>query len=162
MAKNPTTGLDITNNADGAQISGGTTARILKWLGAAVTLTGSGTNVYTFPAATDTLAGLGTAQTFTATQTVADLKLGTAGNGLYVKEGTNATMGTATLASGTATVSTTKVTANSRIFLTIQGGTLTNVGFLYVSARTAGTSFVVTSSNASDAATIAWLIVEPA
>lgn len=75
MAKNPTTGLDITNNADGAQISGGTVARILKWIGAGITLTGSGTNVYTFPASTDTLAGLGTAQTFTAIQTMSSRHL---------------------------------------------------------------------------------------
>lgn len=88
-------------------------------------------------------------------------KLGVAGNGIKIKEGTNATMGSAVLVGGTVTVSTTKVTASSRIFLTnnANGGT---VGIIYVSARTAGTSFVITSSNALDTSTIAWLIMEPA
>lgn len=91
-----------------------------------------------------------------------DIKAGVVGKGLYVKEGTNATMGTATLSSGTVTVSTTKVTANSRIFITINGGTLTNVGSTYISARTAGTSFVISSTNILDASNVAWIIVEPA
>lgn len=90
-----------------------------------------------------------------------DVKLNTAGNGLYVKEGTNATMGIATLVAGTVTVNTTKVTANSRIFLTIDGGTLTNVGATYVSARTAGTSFTISSTNVLDASNVAWIIIEP-
>jgi hypothetical protein len=82
------------------------------------------------------------------------------GGGLLVTEGTNATMGTATLVGGAATVSTTKVTASSRIFLTSQanGGT---PGFLRVTARTAATSFVVTSSSSSDTSTVAWIIIEP-
>lgn len=90
-----------------------------------------------------------------------DIKLNVAGNGFYVKEGTNATMGVATLVAGTVTVNTTKVTANSRIFLTGQsdGGT---VGFQRVSARTAGTSFTITSSSGSDTSTVAWVLLEPA
>ena len=89
-----------------------------------------------------------------------DLKLITAGSGLRVKEGTNAKMGTATLVAGTVTVNTTVVTATSRILLTTQtpGGT---VGSPYVSARVAGTSFTITSTNAADTSTVAWLIVEP-
>jgi hypothetical protein len=92
---------------------------------------------------------------------VGSVKLSTVGSGLFVKEGTNATMGTATLSGGTATVNTTAVTANSRIFLTIQapGGT---VGAVYVSSRTASTSFVITSTSGSDASVVAWLIIEPA
>jgi hypothetical protein len=82
------------------------------------------------------------------------------GSGLFIKEGTNATMGSATLVAGAVTVSTTKVTANSRIFLTsnTDGGT---PGWVRVSARTAGTSFTITSSSGSDTSTIAWIIVEP-
>ena len=89
-----------------------------------------------------------------------DLKLGTAGNGLYVKEGTNATMGTATMVGGTVVVNTTKVTANSRIFLAnnTNGGTL---GSLSISARTAGTSFTISSTNVLDTSTVAWIIFEP-
>lgn len=90
-----------------------------------------------------------------------DLKLTTAGSGIYIKEGVNATSGAATLVGGTVVVSTTKVTANSRIYLTTQntGGT---PGFLRVSARTAGTSFTILSSNVLDTSLIAWLIIEPA
>lgn len=86
--------------------------------------------------------------------------LQTVGTGISIKEGTNAKMGTAILVAGTLVVSTTAVTATSRIFLTsnIDGGT---PGFLRVSARTAGTSFTITSSNAADTSTIAWLIYEP-
>lgn len=85
-----------------------------------------------------------------------------AGNGILIKEGTNATMGTATLSAGTVTVNTTAVTANSRIFLTVNGGTLTNVGSTYISARTAGTSFAISSTNVLDASQVAWIIIEPA
>ncbi len=90
-----------------------------------------------------------------------DLKLLTAGNGLYVKEGSNATMGVSTLVGGTVVVSTTKVTANSRIFLTGQGGNITNLGSYSVTARTAGTSFTITSSNVLDTNTVSWIIIEP-
>lgn len=91
-----------------------------------------------------------------------NVSLATSGNGFYIKEGSNATMGTATLVGGTVVVNTTKVTASSRIFLETQGGTITNIGTLYVSARTAGTSFTVSSSNVLDASTVAWIIMEPA
>lgn len=86
---------------------------------------------------------------------------GTAGGGLRIKEGANAMMGTATLVGGTVTVPTTKVTANSRVFLTAQntGGT---PGALRVSGRSAGTSFTVTSTSGSDTSAVAWMIVEPA
>lgn len=82
-------------------------------------------------------------------------------SGYKTGEGTNKTMGKSTLVGGTVTVSTTKVTANSRIFLTSQadGGT---VGFLRVSTRTAGTSFVITSSSVLDTSDVAWQIFEPA
>lgn len=68
--------------------------------------------------------------------------------------------GTAALTAGAVTVSTTAVTANTRIQLTSQadGGT---PGFLRVSARTAGVSFTITSSNAADTSTVAWLLTEP-
>jgi hypothetical protein len=90
-----------------------------------------------------------------------DVKVNVVGNGIYVKEGSNATMGRATLVAGTVTVSTTKVTAVSEIFFAnnVPGGT---VGLVRVSARTAGTSFVLTSSSAADTSTYAWLIMEPA
>ncbi len=78
-----------------------------------------------------------------------------------VESGSAPTMGIATLSSGTNTVSTTAVTANSRIFLSIDGGTLTNIGTTYISARTAGTSFTISSSNVLDASNVAWILIEP-
>jgi len=79
---------------------------------------------------------------------------------LRVREGSNLNMGAAALTAGSATVNTTQVTANSRIFLTSQadGGT---PGWVRVSARVAGTSFTITSSSGSDTSTIGWLLVEP-
>lgn len=84
----------------------------------------------------------------------------TAGFGLQVKEGSNCKQGTAALVAGTVTVANTSVTANSRILLTTQtpGGT---AGFLVVSARVAGTSFTILSSNAADTSTVAYEIFEP-
>ncbi len=89
-----------------------------------------------------------------------DMGIMTLGKGFRVKEGANAKQGTAVLVAGTVTVANTSVTANSRIFLTsqIDGGT---VGFLRVSARTAGTSFVITSSVGLDTSTVAYQIFEP-
>lgn len=85
----------------------------------------------------------------------------TAGKGFQVAEGSNCKQGTAVLAAGTVVVANTSVTANSRIFLTTQapGGT---VGAPYVSARTAGTSFTITSTSNTDTSTVAYLIMEPA
>lgn len=85
--------------------------------------------------------------------------ISTIGKGLQVKTGTNAKIGTAVLAAGTVTVANNSVTANSRIFLTsnTDGGT---PGWLRVSAKTVGTSFVITSSSATDTSTVAWTIIE--
>jgi hypothetical protein len=83
------------------------------------------------------------------------------GNGsIKINDGANEQMGASVLVAGTVVVNNTKVTANSRIFLTSQvdGGT---PGFVRVSARVAGTSFTILSSNALDTSTIGWLILEP-
>ena len=89
-----------------------------------------------------------------------DLAVTTAGHGLRVKEGSNAKQGTATLSSGSVVVGNTSVTSSSRIFLTsnADGGT---PGWLRVSARSAGTSFTITSSSGSDTSTVAYQIFEP-
>lgn len=81
------------------------------------------------------------------------------GNKILIKSGTNASAGTATLVGGTVTVNTTAVTANSIIHLTSQadGGT---PGFLRITTKTAGTSFVITSSSASDTSTVGWWIMD--
>jgi hypothetical protein len=97
----------------------------------------------------------------TGVEVAGNVTLTTAGNGLKIKEGSNATMGQATLVGGTVTVNTTKVTASSRIFLTtaVAGGTL---GILSVGAMTVGTSFVINSSSGTDTSTVNWIIIEPA
>ena len=98
------------------------------------------------------------------------LKFPIVGYGLIFTEGTNAIMGIATLVAGTVTVSTTKVTTNSRIFLTTQTLSGTEYGTVRVSARSAATSFAITSYRGNntttvasgDTSNVAWMIVEPA
>lgn len=86
-----------------------------------------------------------------------------AGVGILIKEGTNAMMGVGTLSGGTVTISTTKVTANSRIMLTVQSlGTVSVTKAVGITARTPGTSFVITSADATDTSIVAWEIFEPA
>ena len=89
------------------------------------------------------------------------LAVTTVGQGLQIKEGTNAKMGTAVLAAGTVTVANTAVTATSRIFVCTQVGAGTP-GAVFVNTRTPGTSFVIKSTSATDTSTVAYLIVEPA
>lgn len=86
-----------------------------------------------------------------------------AGQGLQVAEGANAKQGTFVLAgAATTVVANTSVTANSRIFLSTQAlGTVTAASTLSVSARSAGTSFTVTPSQATDTSTVAYEIFEP-
>lgn len=92
-----------------------------------------------------------------------NLLINTVGKGLRVKEGTNAKQGVSTLVAGTITVANTSVTASSRIFLTAQSlGTVAVPQALAVTARTAGTSFVITSATATDTSVIAWELFEPA
>lgn len=83
-------------------------------------------------------------------------------SGISINEGSNKTMGVATLVAGTVTVNTNVVTANSRIFLSVQSlGTVTVPTAVAVTARTAGTSFTITSANVLDTSVVAWMIVEP-
>lgn len=92
-----------------------------------------------------------------------NLTLSTAGNKMLIKEGTNASMGVATMVAGTVVVNTTLVTANSRIFLSVQSlGTVAVATPVAVTARTAGTSFTISSSALTDTSVVAWHIVEPA
>ena len=72
--------------------------------------------------------------------------------------GSNAALGTsAAMTAGTITISTTAVTASSKIFLShaSAGGTL---GELYVGTITPGTSFVINSSSSTDTGTVNWEI----
>jgi hypothetical protein len=90
----------------------------------------------------------------------AGLEIVGAGHGLSIAEGSNARMGIATLSTGTVTVNNSTITANTRVFLTINapGGT---VGSPYISARSAGTSFTISSTSIADTSSVAWLLIEP-
>lgn len=91
-----------------------------------------------------------------------DVIVTTAGKGLKVKEGSNARMGTSTLSAGSVVVSNTSVTANTRIFLTVQSlGTVAAPKAVAVTARSANTSFTITSADATDTSVVAWMLVEP-
>ena len=62
------------------------------------------------------------------------------------------------LTGGTATVSNSLVTANSIINLTHQN-TSGTLGHLYISSKTAGTSFTITSTSNTDTSTVSYLII---
>lgn len=92
-----------------------------------------------------------------------NVTLKSVGNQFQIKEGTNAAMGVATLSAGTVVVSNTLVTANSRIFISIQSlGTVTTPKAIGITSRSAGTSFTITSSDNTDTSVVAWQIIEPA
>lgn len=83
--------------------------------------------------------------------------------GIAVAEGSNCRMGSATLVAGAVTVNTNKVTANSRIFLTISSATAPlAVVYEDKASRVNGTSFVIKSLNVLDVTDVEWLIMEPA
>lgn len=86
------------------------------------------------------------------------LFLGTAGNKINITTGSNASVGTSTLVGGTVTVSTTAVTASSKIYLTVgvAGGTQ---GTLSVGTVTAGTSFVINSTSGTETSQVNWWII---
>lgn len=85
-----------------------------------------------------------------------------AGSGIAIKEdAARAKQGLVTLIAGTATVTNAAVTADSRIQLTNQTGG-TAPGTLYVSARTPGVDFTISSTSATDDADVAYFITEPA
>jgi len=67
-------------------------------------------------------------------------------------------MGTATLASGTVTVTSAGCKSTSYVFLTHK--TFTSQGILRVTPGNG--SFVITSASGSDASTVQWMIVNPA
>lgn len=99
----------------------------------------------------------------TAGATEAGLIYGTgilANGPVYMQEsGTAPRMGTATLNGTTAvTVTTAGITANSRVFLTIQSPAGTP-GAPYVASITPGTGFTVKSSS-GDTSTVAWLLID--
>lgn len=81
-------------------------------------------------------------------------------NNLNIVDGSNKRMGQAILIGGAVVVSNTSVTANTRIFLS-HANTSGTIGTVYISARTASTSFTITSSSGTDTSTVNWLLIEP-
>lgn len=79
------------------------------------------------------------------------------GSKISIATGSNASVGTATLSSGTVTVSTTAVSASSRIFVT--GTDCVSCGTTYIGTVTAATSFVINSTNGADGSTVSWFII---
>lgn len=104
-----------------------------------------------------------------AVTSLGNVIMSTAGTGVQIKEGSNARMGTATLASGTVTVSNTSITANTRVFVSrASKGSSTAIGELSVPTQTASTSFVITALKPADGTTetgdlsvINWVLIEP-
>lgn len=91
-----------------------------------------------------------------------DVNIASADHGLRMTEGGPAArVGVVTLNAGTATVMTTAVTANSRIFLTPQQDGSVTAGYMRVSSRAPGFAFVITSSKSTDNSAVAWFIIEP-
>lgn len=74
-----------------------------------------------------------------------------------ILETSDSAVGKATLSGGTVTVNNSSITAGSIIFIT--GQSCTNCGTYRISAKSVGTSFTITSTNASDASTVAYLII---
>lgn len=129
-------------------------------IGLQVSATGGGNNYAAI--ITSGRVGIGTNTPSDSLEVSGNIRI--SGNkGLKITEGTNAAMGSATLNGIAAVVITTSaVTANSRIFLTTFGNpSLAPIGTPYVSARTAGTSFSIKSTVANDVNTVAWIIIEP-
>lgn len=106
------------------------------------------------------LTGTTIANTGNHTITSGNLVLATIGNGIVIKSGLNARVGTALLNGTTEVIiSNTTITPNSLILLTINfvGGT---PGSPYVSSRTSTVNFGIKSTGASDSSTVAWVIIE--
>jgi len=76
---------------------------------------------------------------------------------MNVATGANATIGTGTLSGGTITIPNTAVTASSKIFVTLTN--CNSCGALYISTIKAGAFFIVRSSNAGDASSFNWWII---
>lgn len=172
----------IAVNGTANQVSASTVAGVATIsLPSAITTPGSLTTTTTLAAGTALSSGTtitaGTSITATLgniTATNGNLVLGTAGNKLVstsvattTTAGANS-IGSVTLVSGTATVSTTAVTANSLIQIWRQSvGASTALGQLSVGTITAGTSFVINAATqaspgtplAADVSVVGWTII---
>lgn len=111
----------------------------------AIKTTGTGVGIAGATGATDKLEVQG------------NLSLTQAGNKIKIATGSNASVGTVTLVSGTATVNTTAIGANSLLFYDrkVAGGTTGKYSYTQVN----GTSFTITSDSNTDTSTLNWFII---
>jgi hypothetical protein len=87
-------------------------------------------------------------------------------SGFFVNEsGVYAKQGVVGLTAGSATVSSLNVASNARIFLSHElSGPAGSIGTLYLASVTAGATngqFIIQSTAAADASTVAWLMTNP-
>ncbi len=131
-----------------------------------VTSTGSGSTITLSTPATFVAPGSITAASGNITATNGNIVLTAAGNKqVYTSVASTTTAGansagTVALVGGTATVSTTAITASSLVRLTVQGlGTVTVPSAVCCSAKSAGVSFTILASQATDTSTVFWEVV---
>ena len=89
---------------------------------------------------------------------------GLSGASLAIGSGTSISKikhGTASISSGTVTVTDSSITTSTLIFATTQTLSSGTPGALYCSARNAGTDFTITSSSNTENGTIGYLLIEP-
>lgn len=97
---------------------------------------------------------------FNVTGTLSVTGNSTFGTGTAIKNIRHGISGAMVL--GTVTVTDTGCTANTRYFFSAHTlGTISIPGGYYASTRTASTSFVITSSQATETSTIDWMAIEP-
>jgi hypothetical protein len=93
-----------------------------------------------------------------STSIIGNLIFSTAGNGVQIKEGTNARMGRSTLASGQKIVSNNTITSNTRFILS-HSSTFGTLGHLYISSQNS-IYFIIKSSSATDESVVDWILIE--
>lgn len=122
-------------------------------------------------AATSVAVGIGGTAQATITSGVAsfitDIKMTTAGNKLFIKEGTNGSLGQATLVSGTVAVTISGVSTASRAFAQMEtpGGTLGTGGYKAVCTSNTLTITSISTAgalNVLDTSTLNYVIIQPA
>jgi len=144
MAKQNSVNLDITNNADGFTMAGGTTPRTLGVSGGDILLVGSGSATLTFPTTSTTVAGLGITQTFTAQQ---QFSAGISASGSTFN-GTITVTGLGTFNSGIS-ASAGSSFSNATVYITNANA---NIDPLYVQHSSTGALKVATTGQARNGA----------
>lgn len=148
----PTVANITATNFITAAVATGTTLNSNIW-------SGTGTNAAINLVMTPKGTGNVTVTSGAVSLTNGNLLLNTAGNGIQIKEGANARMGTsAAMIAGFINVPNTSVTANTVIFLT--ANTLGGAPGSLSSVPHIGASFDIQSSSATDTSTVNYLLIE--